>query len=245
MRSTLVSAIALLGLAPAAFAQAPAPEAPAPEATAAPTAPSPAPAALPATAPPAASPLPAPGAPIAPPAQGAAPAASLAAAPTPQAPPAPPTDPASIALLDTLERVCIPAANGGNLAQAAKAAGYRKNGENYALKQKTFQLTVTAPGSNPTQCHVYIVAPVDPEAPAKPMAVALHDWAAISRGWDLYRNDKSVIGAQEFTTRSWEHDSEGKHEALVLTTIRKADGTPSKSNADTSEMIYSVTKPKG
>jgi len=74
--------------------------------------------------------------------------------------------------------------------------------------------------------------PIDPEAPAKPLVVALHNWAAVSRGWSLYRNDKSVTGSQEFTTRSWETSGAGENQALVLTTIRRADGTPSQHNAD-------------
>ncbi len=49
-----------------------------------------------------------------------------------------------------------------------------------------------------------------------------------------------MLGSQEFTTRSWEHDEDGRHLGLVLTTKRKANGTPSKGNADTSEMIYGL-----
>jgi hypothetical protein len=225
MRLALVSLFAIAGVS-AAWAQAPAapPAEPAPMAAPAPTptpTPTPDAAAQPAPPPP---------------------------APVPEAPPPPPpapTDPAAIALLSALEQVCIPAANGGNLAQIAKSAGYRKSGDNFTYKQPGFQFTVLAPGSNPTQCHVDIVHPIDPEAPAKPLVVALHNWAAVSRGWSLYRNDKNVEAGEEFTTRSWEHAADGKNEALVITTVRKADGTPSQRNADTSMMIYSVTKTPG
>lgn len=185
------------------------------------------------------------GAPAQAPAATAAPAAAPTDAAQPPAPPAPPTDPAAIALLSTLETVCIPAANGGDLSKLAKTAGYKKSGDDFVYKQAGFQFTLLSPGSNPTQCHVNIVHGVDPEAAAKPLVVALHNWAAVSRGWDLYRNDKSVSGAQQFSTRSWEHDGDGKHEALVLTTIRKADGSPSRGASDTSEMIYSVSKTAG
>jgi hypothetical protein len=183
-------------------------------------------------------------APPAPPA-AEAPPAPPPPPPPPPAPPAPPTDPAAIAALNVLESVCIPAANGGDLAKLAKAAGYRKYGDNYVYHQGTFQFTILSPGSNPTQCHVDLVHPVYPQAPAAPLVVALHNWAAISRGWTLYRNDKNVDSGQEFTTRSWEHSADGKNEAIVLTTVRKADGTPSHGNADTSMMIYSVTKTPG
>jgi hypothetical protein len=172
----------------------------------------------------------------------AAPEAPAAAPEAPPAPPAPPTDPAAIGLLSAVEKVCVPAANGGNLAQLAKAAGYRKSGENFVYKQPTYQFTILAPGSNPTQCHIDVVHPIYPDAPAKPLVIALHNWLAIGQGWNLYRNDKNVEAGQEFTTRSWEHHGDGKSEALVITTIRKADGAPSQKNADTSMVIYNVSK---
>jgi hypothetical protein len=108
------------------------------------------------------------------------------------------------------------------------------------MRGKGFQLTVLAPGSNPGTCHVDIVSPVDPEAPAKPLVVALHNWAAVTRGYTLYRNDKNVTGAQELTTRSWELAEGGKNQAVVLTTFRKADGTASNGH-ETSEMLFSAS----
>jgi hypothetical protein len=162
--------------------------------------------------------------------------------PTPEAPPAPPTDVVAIALLNALQTVCIPSAGGGDLAKIAKAAGYRKSGDNWVYKQPTYTFTVLAPGSNPTQCHVDIVHPIYPEAPAAPLIVALHDWAVPGHGWSLYRNDKNVEDGTEFITRSWEHAADGKNEALVLTTMRKASDAPMMKNADTSTMIYSLTK---
>ncbi len=136
----------------------------------------------------------------------------------------------------------MPAVIGGDWPSLAKAAGLRKSGNAWVLKGQGYQLTVNPPGSNPNQCIVDIVHPVDPTAPAKPLIIALHNWAAVERGWSLYRNDKSVLGATEFTTRSWENSEDGKAYALVLTTMRKPDGSPMKGNADTSQMNYSVTK---
>jgi hypothetical protein len=234
MRLALASLIALSGLASAALAQTEVPAAPAAPATAMPAPPPPAasPAAppsatdtMPATAPEAA---PAPAAPATPPA--------------PPPPPAAPTDPAAIGVLGVLENLCMPLADGGDINKLTKAAGFRKSGDNWVLKQKTYQLTLIPPGSNPNQCHIDIVHPVDPAAP---IVVALHNWAAVSNGWTLYRNDKNVDAGQEFTTRYWENDVNGKHMALVFTTIRKADGTPSRGAADTSEMLYSATKTAG
>ena len=235
MRATLVSLIALSLAAPAAFAQMPAttpapdPAAPAP-ATAAPIAPTPAPAE------PMATPAPTGAAPSTGTAPGVAPVEPAA----PPGPPPAPTDPTAIALISTLENVCVPAVAGGKMDKLAKAGGYRKSGENYVMKGKGFQLTVLAPGSNPQTCHVDIVSPVDPEAPAKPLVVALHNWAAVSRGYTLYRNDKNVANSQELTTRSWEHSEQpGKDDALVLTTFRKADGAPSGGH-ETSQMLFST-----
>jgi hypothetical protein len=233
MRLALASLIALSGVAPAAWAQTAAPAAAPATATSAPAAPAPAPVA----------PAPAPTA--TPPATDASAAAPAPAPEAPPAPPAPPTDPVAIGVLSVLETVCMPLVDGGDINKLTKAAGFHKSGDNYVLKQKTYQLTVEAQGSNPSQCHVDIVHPVDPEAPAKPVVVALHNWAAVSRGWTLYRNDKNVMAGQEFTTRSWENDADGKHMGLVLTTIRKADGTPAGHGADTSEMIYSAVKTAG
>jgi hypothetical protein len=228
MRLALASLIALTGLATTAFAQT------APSVTPSTMAPS---TMAPSTmAPPAATPLTTmPAAPTA-----AAPAPPAPPPPAPPPPPEPPTDPTAIGVLNVLEAVCIPVVNGGNLAQLAKAAGFRKSSDSFVYKQHDYQLTILPLGSNPHQCHVDIIHPVDPEAPAKPIVIALHNWAAVSRGYSLYRNDKNVLGSQEFTTRSWENDENGQHEALVLTTIRKADGSPSKGKNDTSEMIFSV-----
>jgi len=237
MRLALASLLAAAGLAPVAFAQ---------ESTPAPV-PAAAPAPMTATPPaaPVAAPATNPAATASGPPATVAPAPAAPEAPPPPPPPAPPTDPAAIAALNALERVCIPFVEGGDMGKIAKGAGYRKSGDNWTMKQAGYQLTVLAAGSNPGQCHVDIVHPIDPEAPAKPIVIALHNWAAVSRDWTLYRNDKNVNGSQEFTTRSWEHSGDGKSEALVLTTIRKADGTPAQRTADTSEMIYSETKTPG
>ncbi len=145
-------------------------------------------------------------------------------------------------LIDTLQNVCVPAVEGAPLDRLAKAHGYRKSGDNYVLRGRGFQFTLYAPGSNPGQCRLDLIHPVYPEAPAAPLVVALHNWAAVSRDWTLYRNDKSIQGDQELTTRSWEHDDPGKHEAMFITTYRHADSSPMKGGADTSTMVYSETK---
>jgi hypothetical protein len=216
-----VASLAPLAMAPAVMAQA-------------------APAPTPPTAPPMSAPTP----PVTP-AAPSAPAMATPAPPAPEAPPpppAPPTDPVAIALLNTLETVCMPSAQGGNLAKIAKAAAYRKSGDNWVYKQPGYQFTVLAPGSNPNICQVELVHPVNQAEPAKPLVDALYNWAIFGHGWAIDRNDKHVADGQEFITRSWTHDADGQHQALVLTTIRKADDTPASKSGDTSEMFYSVSK---
>ena len=237
IRATLVSLIALGLAAPAAFAQT-MPDAPAPAAPSTPAAVAPPPS--PSVATPAPAPAPAPTSTMSAPTPAPDTTAVAAAPVAPPAPPPAPTDPVAIALLSTLDTVCVPAVSGGNMDKLTKAAGYRKNGDNYVMRGKGFQLTVLAPGLNPGTCHVDIVSPIDPEAPAKPLVVALHNWAAVTRGYTLYRNDKNVAGAQELTTRSWELAEGGKNQAVVLTTFRKADGTPT-GGRETSEMLFSAS----
>ena len=89
-------------------------------------------------------------------------------------------------------------------------------------------------------CYYYYAA--DLEAPGRPIIVAFNDWAAVEHGWSLYRNDKNVQGTIQFTTRSWQLDWNGQEQSLVFTTMRKADGTPTKGAQDTSQLIYGVLK---
>jgi hypothetical protein len=235
-RLALVSLIALASAASAYAQPAAAPAGPPPP---------PPPAAAPASAPSSQAPAAAPAG-QAPSAAAGAPGAPANEAPQPPAPPpppAPPTDPTAIALLNILQQVCIPAANGGNFVQLVKTAGLRKQGDQgWALKTKDFTLTVANPGSNPDQCRVDITHPADLESPGRPIIIALNDWAGVTNGWTLYRNDKSVQGDLQFTTRSWQLDWNGKEQSLVFTTKRKQDGTPLHQNTDESELIYGVMK---
>jgi hypothetical protein len=236
MRLAFASLMAAASLAPFAMAQTPPETTPAaPPAAATPAAPA---APAPATAPPAAPTVPGTTAPGE--AQPAAPAAPAPEA-APPAPPGPPTDPAAIALLKTLDDVCVPAASRGDkdLGKAARADGYRKTGDNWVLKSSGYQFTILPPGSNPNDCQVQITHPVDPEEPAKTLVIALHNWATYGHGFSLVSNYKHTEGTEQYITRSWEHAANGRNEALVLTTTRKADGTPEARGADTSTMIYS------
>ncbi|MDE2356106.1 MAG: hypothetical protein KGL69_05070 [Alphaproteobacteria bacterium] len=222
MRLAIAALIGATSLAPLALAQTP-PPATQPQPQAAAPAPMAAPAATPAAMP------------------AAAPAPEAAPAPAPPPPPAPPTDPTAIALLDTLEKVCIPAVDGGNAGALAKTMGFRKSGDNWVYKRPGYQFTLLAAGSNPHTCQVELLHPIDQAEPAKTLIVALHNWAVFGHGWSLDRNDKHTTDGEEFITRSWVHDADGQHRALVLTTIRNAPDVPAGHNADTSELFYSAT----
>jgi hypothetical protein len=231
MRLAFASLMAAASLAPVAMAQTPPESPPAPAAApsqAAPAAPAvvPPPPVVPGTTPPGETPP-------------AAPAEAQPAAPP--APPAPPTDPTAIALLKTLQDVCVPAASHGDkdLGKTARADGYRKSGDNWVLKGPGYQFTLLPAGSNPNDCQIQIVHPVDPGQPAGPLVVALHNWATYGHGWTLVSNYKHTEGADEYITRSWEHSADGRNEALVLTTMRKSDDTPESRAGDTSTLIYS------
>jgi hypothetical protein len=232
MRLKLAALAASLGAAPLALAQTP-PSTP-PSASPAPAAPS---TAQSGTPPANSAQTPAPATP--------APAPAEAAPTAPPPPPAPPTDPAAIAVLDMVQTVCIPAVEGGNFDKIAKAKRLHKTDTGYVYSGAGFKLTVLQPGSNPTQCHIDMVTPVTPEGPAAPIIIALHNWAAVESGWSLYRNDKNVEGSQQLTTRSWEHDDPGKHEAMFITTYRHADESPMNGRSDTSTLVYSETKTSG
>ncbi len=218
---------------PAAAAPAPAAETPAPApAPTAETTPAPA---IPATDK-AQTPAPAPETAAAPASPEAAPPPAVAEAPpAPPPPPAPPTDPLAIRVLDVIERICTPiTTGGGNLPTIAKSLGFKKNRDNWVLKQPTFTLTVNAQGSNTNTCSVDLEYPVDTFTP---VIVAVHNWA-MGRGWTLYGNFRATADLQR-DTRSWEHNVDGgESQRLVLVSLKKPDGTPVGRNLDRSTLLF-------
>jgi len=234
-RLVLLSLTAATALATAAFAQDPAtptvpeavpavPAVPAtPEVPAVPAAPEVAPAA------PQAAPVEAGVAPVLP---------APEAPPAPPPPPAAPTDVTSIAILGAVGRVCEPLVAGGDLAKLAPAAGFKKKRDQWVWQYaKGYQIIVLPQGTNPGVCTLQITHPVDG---VTPVIVDLHNWA-MARQWTLYRNDKYVTD-QERSTRSWELRGATQTEALVLLSVRKADGTPLNRKNDYAEVLYSVQK---
>jgi hypothetical protein len=240
MRLALASLVAAGSFGAAAVAQdTPPPPAPV---TPAPSAPAPA-------APPAASPAPA-GAPAADPAAAAAQAVQQpapAATPAPAAPEAPltfapPTDPTSIAVINTLEKVCVPAVGGADFQATVKAAGFKKKRDGWVMPMaKPYQIMVAEPGSNKNVCNLTVDYQIDG---AQTLVSDLHAWAQQRQPFlQQYRNDSRNDPDFRRTTVSWEHVGEGTASTgLVFVGLKKTDGAPLLKGADQATILYSERK---
>lgn len=218
MRAALISLIALgaaigsTAIAPVALAQ---------------DAPAPAPEAMP-------MPMPMPPEPALPPEAAAPPQAPPA--PEPPPPPRTPTDVTSLAVLNVLERICVPLAKGGDLASLAKPLGFKLKRDLWIQQYQKggYTITVHPVGSNPGICNVDIDHPIDG---ITEVIIDLHNWA-MTRDWSLYRNDRFDEGLER-TTRSWTLSNTDSQQALVLVTVRKPGGKPMTSRTDHTELLYS------
>jgi len=238
MRRLALLSLSASVLATTAFAQDPVPATP----PAVPEAAQPAPAVPEVPAAPEAAPA-APAAPQAAPlVDGVPPAPPAPAAPeAPVAPPAPPpapTDATSVAILNAIEKVCQPLVAGGDLKSLAPSLGFKqKRGMWTWAYAKGYQIVVLPQGTNPGVCTLQVNHPVNG---ITPVIVDLHNWA-MAKQWTLYRNDKYTTD-QERSTRSWELRETNQTEAVVLMSVRKADGSPLARNSDFAEVLYSVQK---
>ncbi|HYD45856.1 MAG TPA: hypothetical protein VEA79_11395, partial [Phenylobacterium sp.] len=150
--------------------------------------------------------------------------------PPPPPPPPPPTDPMAIRILDTLERVCIPAtAESGSLDRVARAAGFRRSRDQYILRQPNLTITVLPISTNGLTCTMQVDYPVDT---LQPTIVAVHNWS-IARGMTL-RDPYRTTSDFQRDIRSWERDAD----ALVLLAMKRPDGTPVSRNQDRAQVIY-------
>jgi hypothetical protein len=172
----------------------------------------------------------------------APPAPDAAPAPAPEAPPAPPpepprtpTDATSLAVLNVLERICLPLAKGGDLPSLAKPLGFKMKKDLWVQQYaKGYTISVHPVGSNPGVCNVDIDHPIDG---VKDVIIDLHNWA-MGRDWTLYRNDKYVTDLER-STRSWEKNTDTSQEAVVLVTVRKIGDKPMTGRTDHTELLYS------
>lgn len=186
----------------------------------------------------------APAAPEAPAAPVAQPAEAPPVAEAPPAPPAPPpapTDVTSLAVINTIERVCSPMVRGTNIAQVAPALGFKKKRDVWTWAYaKGYSVSIQPSSTNPTVCTIDVNHPVEAVAPAATLATDLHYWAQRQGGgWYLARFDKYVTD-MERTTRSWEKEGDTEGQALVLMTERKTDGTPVNAKFDHTQVLFSI-----
>ncbi|MFZ5669576.1 MAG: hypothetical protein ACOY4K_08780 [Pseudomonadota bacterium] len=167
--------------------------------------------------------------------------------PAPDAPPAPPppppapTDITSLAVINTLERVCAPMVRGTNIAQVAPSLGFKKKKDVWVWTyQKGFTVSIQPSTTNPNVCTIDLNHPVEAVAPAATLATDLHYWAQRQGGgWYLARFDR-FVSDMERTTRSWERENGAETEALVLMTERKIDGRPVNAKYDHTQVLFSV-----
>ncbi|HRD29593.1 MAG TPA: hypothetical protein PLO65_14935, partial [Caulobacter sp.] len=162
----------------------------------------------------------------------------------PEAPPAPPpepTDVTSLAVINTIERVCSPMVRGTPIAQVAPALGFKKKRDVWVwVYQKGYQVSIQPSTTNPTVCTIDVNHPVESVAPAATLATDLHYWAQRQGGgWFLARFDKYVTD-MERTTRSWEKEGDTEGQALVLMTERKITGAPVNPKYDHTQVLFSI-----
>jgi hypothetical protein len=169
------------------------------------------------------------------------PAAAEAPPPPPPPPPPEPTDMTSLAVLNVIERVCMPMVRGTPIAQVAPALGFKKKRDVWTwVYQKGYQVSIQPSATNPTICTIDLNHPVESVAPAATLATDLHYWAQRrGGGWYLARFDR-YVSDMERTTRSWEKESETELEALVLMTERRVDGQPVKPKFDHTQVLFEI-----
>jgi hypothetical protein len=233
MRTALVSLLATAALVSAAQAQTPA--APAAQPTPTPAAPQsapPAPAATPAAPPaPSATTPPAPSA-TTPPAPGAAPAA-------PGAPPA--------AVLQILDKVCVPLVRGGNFEQLMKANGFRLNRRDgtwtapLGTTSKDYTITMSPPGINKDVCRgeVHYASGED-----KPIVSAINVWAFLHQPqMDPTANYVAVDpDGIKRVRKSWEHLDSTSSIGVNFSTWTKPDDSPLNPKYSIGEIYYQERK---
>jgi hypothetical protein len=192
-------------------------------------------------------------APAADPMAAPTPAADPAAA-APAAPPAEPaqvlaplaTDPLGLTIVDTMEKVCKPIAQGtGKLDALAKADGY-------ALKKKMWTKQVDASSTiilqptstaNPTTCTLTIN---HAKGGFQDMVNGLHAWASRQDPVLQLRPPYSYedqLNKVKRTTVGWEAPSQTSTTGmtgLAFTELKRFDGRDIVKNADQSELLYQI-----
>jgi len=248
----ILAAGAAVGLATAAWAQAPA----VPGATPTPSTPTPAaappsgPASTTSSAPLSQSSPVAPATPATP--AGAAPQGVTPTAPeaTPNPADAPPTLPTAgdgAVIINVLEKVCVPMVRGGNLDQLApQLPGMRKNRRDGTWSMplggsRDYQLTILAQGVNKDVCQAEVHFAVGQDAP---IVKAINIWSFLHKPeLILQANYVAVEGdGVKRVRKSWEHLESNSSTAVNFTTWRKPDDSPLNRGYDTGILYYQERK---
>jgi len=228
MRSAFIALIAAAGLATVAHAQETAPAATETPPAAAPAAPAMDPAA----------------APVAPAADPAAsPAAPAEAAPPP---PSLPTTGDGAAILNVLEKICVPSVRGGNMEQLAKANGFKQNRREGTWVaplggEKAYSIILQPSGNNRDACIAEIRYAIGQEAP---IVSALNIWSFLHQPELILQANYVAVDPDgvKRVRKSWEDLSPNSSTAVNFSTERKPDDTPLNARYDTGKLFYQERK---
>ena len=153
-----------------------------------------------------------------------------------------PTDPTALQVLSLLDRVCVPAVQGGTVEALAPSAGMAKRRDVFVLGlQKPYSASIAPLGSNKNVCTITIEYAIDGAAPIRD-AVAY--WALTKQPQMIPYRKRDKFDS-DFTryTSSWEDvRADGSSKGVVFVELKKLDGKPVSRNTDRLQVLYSERK---
>lgn len=162
----------------------------------------------------------------------------------PAVPPPPlPTAGVGVAVLNLLDKVCIPMVRENvSVADAAPRLGFKRDRRDGSFKgdlgEKLSAATVFPRGANQTVCNIELRFPL---GQGDEVSRALNLWTQHQTPeLPIVRNDVAV-GADGLkrTTLSWERTTQGATSALVFVRVQNADGSPIESGVGSATLLYS------
>ncbi|HYD45550.1 MAG TPA: hypothetical protein VEA79_09855 [Phenylobacterium sp.] len=154
-----------------------------------------------------------------------------------------PTAPDQLQVLNILEKVCVPAVQGGTVEQLAPAAGMAKRRDVFqiGLSQKGQSISVAPLGSNKNVCTMTIEYAIDGAAPLRD-AVAYWALTRQPQMTPYRKRDKFDAEVTRYTS-SWEDvRADGSSKGVVFVEQKKLDGKPISRNTDRIQILYSERK---
>jgi hypothetical protein len=144
-----------------------------------------------------------------------------------------------VVFYNLLQKLCMPLVRGGDINKLAPSLGFKQKRDGTWEWQyaKGYKAITRDPGNNPQVCVVTVQHPVDG---LEATITDIHGWA-MYRDWTLGDGGKRVTD-MERTNRKWENITAESFEAIVLMTVRKANGQPMNSRWDQTDLIYSYQK---